>query len=85
MNRSGTGRWPDLYTFDPRIGALGHLCWILFALGYPDQALTVSRQAVEEAGAMSHLNSMALAGFYRCGVHQFLRNDRGCPRIRHRN
>ena len=64
-----------LYTFDPRIGALGQLCWILFALGDPDQALTVSRQAVEEAGAMSHFSSMALAGFYRCGVHQFLRND----------
>ena len=64
-----------LYTYDPRIAALGHLSWTLFALGDPDQALMVSRQAVDEARAMSHLNSLALAGFFRCAVHQFARHD----------
>jgi len=63
----------SLYAFNPRVTSLGYLSCVLFALGYPDQALTRNREALKEAQQLSHFNTMAQALFFDCAFHQFLR------------
>jgi class 3 adenylate cyclase/predicted ATPase len=46
---------------DPGINALGYASWVLWHLGYPDQALTRNREALALARELSHLFSQASA------------------------
>jgi predicted ATPase len=64
-----------LYGFDPRVAVLSYLAWTLFALGYPDQALARSREAVTIARETSHLASLAFAQFFHCALGQLSRRD----------
>jgi predicted ATPase len=51
-------------------------CWASHAmwhLGYPDQALTISRQALALARELEHPYSLALALDYAAMLHQFRR------------
>ena len=64
------------YTFDPRIASLSYLSLALVALGYPDQALLRSREAVAYANELCHFNSVAQALFFGCVAHQLLGDRR---------
>jgi predicted ATPase len=61
-----------LYAFNPRVTSLGYLSCVLFALGYPDQAMMRSREALNEAQQLSHPNTTAQALFFACALNQFL-------------
>ncbi|MBI3796901.1 MAG: AAA family ATPase, partial [Deltaproteobacteria bacterium] len=46
-------------TADPRVNCLSFVSWTLWSLGYPDQALKRSHEAVALAAALSHPYSLA--------------------------
>jgi predicted ATPase/class 3 adenylate cyclase len=48
-----------LYTNHPRPTAPSWLSWVLFALGYPDQALARHHEALVEARMLEHPNTLA--------------------------
>jgi class 3 adenylate cyclase/DNA-binding winged helix-turn-helix (wHTH) protein/predicted ATPase len=58
---------------DPGVDCLCRSSWVLCLLGYPDQALTRSREALALAGKLSHAHSLAFASFYASVLHQFRR------------
>jgi class 3 adenylate cyclase/predicted ATPase len=53
---------------------LSYGAWILWHLGYPDQALKLSHEARELAEALSHPDSIAFALGYQCTL-RYLRGD----------
>ena len=59
---------------DPGVSSLSFLAWTLWHLGYPDQALQRSNQAVEVARALSHPYSLVFALHFSAGVHRFRRD-----------
>jgi tetratricopeptide (TPR) repeat protein len=56
-----------------KISALSHMAWALWLLGYPDQAVTRSNEALTLAHAQSHPYSLALALYYAAALYQFRR------------
>jgi len=56
-----------------RINALSHMSWALWLLGYPDQAVTKSNEALTLAQAQSYPQSLALALHYAAALHQLRR------------
>jgi len=62
-----------LYVQDPRVAALSGLSWTLFALGYPEQARARSREALDSARELAHLNTRAYALMFACTFEQFRR------------
>src|SRR3990172_7768854 len=62
-----------LYGQDPGVAALGYGAWIMWLLGYPDQALDKSRRALTLARELSHPYSMAYALITATWVHEFRR------------
>jgi DNA-binding winged helix-turn-helix (wHTH) protein/predicted ATPase len=50
---------------------LGHTAWALWLLGYPDQALAKSQQALALAERLSHPHGIVYALHFSCVVHQF--------------
>ncbi|WOH67988.1 adenylate/guanylate cyclase domain-containing protein [Bradyrhizobium sp. BWA-3-5] len=62
-----------LYVQDPRVAALSGLSWTLFALGYPEQARTRSRDALDSARELAHLNTLAYALLFACFFEQYRR------------
>jgi predicted ATPase len=63
-----------LYAQDPRVAGLSGLSWALLALGYPDLAQARSREAIDAARALSHLNTLAYALLYGSAFSQLSRN-----------
>ncbi|HXV84371.1 MAG TPA: adenylate/guanylate cyclase domain-containing protein [Candidatus Binatia bacterium] len=55
---------------DPGVCGLRHAAMMLFLLGYPDQALQKSADALALAQKLSHPNSLAFALYYSAWVHQ---------------
>ena len=55
---------------DPGVCGLRHAAMILYLLGYPDQALQKSQDALALAQKLSHPNSLAFALYYSAWVHQ---------------
>jgi tetratricopeptide (TPR) repeat protein len=51
----------DIYGFDQRVAALAYLGRTLHQLGFPDQAMRVSEQAVAEARRFDHINTTIYA------------------------
>jgi predicted ATPase len=64
-----------LYGFDPRVFCLSRAVTSLWALGYPDQALQRSQEALTLAQALSHPHSLAFARGFAAELHQ-RRRDR---------
>jgi predicted ATPase/class 3 adenylate cyclase len=64
-----------LYAQDPRAAGLSGLSWALLALGYPEQARARSREALESARELAHLNTQAYALLY-ASVFSQLGRDR---------
>jgi predicted ATPase/class 3 adenylate cyclase len=60
-----------LYVQDPRVAALSALSWTLFALGYPEQARVRSRDALDTARELAHLNTLAYGLLFGCFFEQF--------------
>jgi predicted ATPase len=70
-----------LYGQDPGVALLSHGSWTLWHLGYPDQALAWSRQAVALAHDVAHPFSQVFALDYASILHQ-LRGERPAFRAR---
>jgi predicted ATPase len=56
------------FQFDQRVAARSLLAQILWMLGFPDQALVEANGAIEEARALDHPMSLALALERMCGL-----------------
>ena len=65
-----------LYVQDPRVAALSALSWTLLALGYPEQASARSREALDAANDLTHLNTLAYALLFACLFEQYRRAGR---------
>jgi predicted ATPase/DNA-binding SARP family transcriptional activator len=63
-----------LYGLDPGVMTLSVMSWMLWALGYPEQALKRSREALALAQELSHPLSLALAQVYVGTLHAFCRD-----------
>ena len=61
------------YGFDPEVDCLSNTSAVLWLLGYPDQALKRSHEALTLAHALSHPFSLAFALTYTARLHQFRR------------
>ena len=64
---------PLFYGMDPGVFCLSLWSWILWLLGYPDQALKRSHEALTLAQQLSHPFSLAIALQNSAAFHQFRR------------
>jgi predicted ATPase len=62
-----------LYGYDARVVSACYMLKTLFALGYPDQALSLCREVLAEARGLSP-GSLAFALNYACYLHHFRRD-----------
>jgi predicted ATPase/class 3 adenylate cyclase len=62
-----------VYGEDPAVATLPFYSLSLFLLGYPDQALRKSREALTLARELAHANSMAFASLTTAVVHSYRR------------
>ncbi len=70
-------RWQDfLYVQDPGMACCGYEAWTLWFLGYPDQALERSKEALALAQELSHPYTMAIALLFNACLHQFRRESK---------
>jgi class 3 adenylate cyclase/predicted ATPase len=70
-------RWQDyLYVQDPGMACCGYEAWTLWFLGYPDQALERSKEALTLARELSHPYTMAIALLFNACLHQFRRESK---------
>jgi predicted ATPase len=60
------------YGLDPGVACLSWLSWALWLLGYPEQALERSQQALELARELDHPVSLAFAQATLAALHIFL-------------
>jgi predicted ATPase len=60
-----------VYGQDPGVASYSHGSWILWHLGYPDQARKMGQQAVALGEDVSHPFSLAFALCYNAELHQF--------------
>ena len=58
---------------DPGVSSLAFLAWMLWHLGYPDQALQRSQEAIARAREMSHPYSLVFALHFGTAVYRFRR------------
>ena len=58
---------------DPGVASLAFLAWMLWHLGYPDQALQRSQEAIALAREISHPYSLVFALHFGTAVHRFRR------------
>jgi predicted ATPase len=59
--------------YDPGVDALAHAAWVLWYLGYPEQALQKSQKAITLAQELAHPYSLAHALFCAAWLHQHRR------------
>jgi predicted ATPase len=62
-----------LYSQDPRVVSLLYQCWALWFLGYPEQALRCSTEAIEWGQELAHPFSLAFAWDYAAEVSRLRR------------
>ena len=60
-----------LYGFDAGVCCLSYLSWILWQLGYPDQALDRGNESIALAQRLSHPRSLGWAEFFACVLFQY--------------
>jgi predicted ATPase/predicted negative regulator of RcsB-dependent stress response len=63
-----------VYGLDPGVVSLSVMSWMLWALGYPEQALKRNREAIGLAQELSHLPSLAWAQSYADALFIFCRD-----------
>ena len=59
------------YLIDPAVSGLSYIAWALWLLGYPDQALKRSQEALAIAQELAHPFSLAIAQIFAPVLHQF--------------
>jgi predicted ATPase len=67
----------SLYAYDPRLAGLDGLGFVLFQLGYPEQAVRRCREAIDHAERLLHPASLAYALFHACMLDQVRRDTPG--------
>src|SRR5712692_7195076 len=65
-----------VYGMDTGMTCLIYAAWVLWLLGYPDQALKRSHEAITLAQELSHLYSLSFALDFTANLHQFRREWR---------
>jgi predicted ATPase len=75
-DRSQHGSHIFLYSQDPRVVSLLYLCWALWFLGSPEQALRCSTEAIEWGQELAHPFSLAFAWDYAAEVSRLRREAR---------
>ena len=68
------------YGLDLGVWCLSYVAWPLWLLGYPDQALTRSHEALTLAQELSHPISLAAAFYYTALLHHMRREGPQRPR-----
>jgi predicted ATPase len=63
------------YGFDAGVCCLSYAAWILWQLGYPDQALKRANEAIVLAQRLSHPRSLGWAKFFKSVLHQYRRES----------
>jgi predicted ATPase/DNA-binding winged helix-turn-helix (wHTH) protein len=56
------------FHYDQRVAGLGTLAWILWLQGFPDRAMRMAQDNVENASAIDHLRSLCIALDFACMV-----------------
>lgn len=69
-----------LYSQDPKVICLSRLAYTLWYLGYPDEAVIRSQQALDLARELSHPYSLAYALNFATWLHNDLRNEQEARR-----
>ncbi len=64
-----------LYGYDPGMSCQTIGAWVLWSLGYPDQALRMSQRSITLAEKLSHPFSLAYALGHAARLHQFRREE----------
>jgi predicted ATPase/DNA-binding winged helix-turn-helix (wHTH) protein len=59
------------YGQDPRMICLAHKSWLLWWLGFAEQAMAAAREAISWAHEVSHPHSLAFATVYAATLHHF--------------
>ncbi|MGI9304307.1 MAG: AAA family ATPase [Gammaproteobacteria bacterium] len=68
------------YGYDPQVDTMGWLSWTLALLGFPEQALEKSREALSLGQSLGHPHTLALAYQFATLVHATRREpDRAMP------
>ena len=70
-----------LYGQDPKVTCLSNAALALWNLGYPDQALRKSHEALTLARKLSHPFSLAFALNFATTVHQHRREERAVQEL----
>jgi predicted ATPase/class 3 adenylate cyclase/DNA-binding winged helix-turn-helix (wHTH) protein len=74
LDRPTAGHSPTSLPYDPYVSGRAWLALTLAVLGYPEQAIAQTDEALAEAGRLRHHNTTALVLSLRCSVGQFLRD-----------
>src|SRR5262249_34928516 len=61
------------YNLDPGVVSFSRASWVLWLLGYPDQALIKSQETLTLARELRHPHSLANALHFAAMLHQFRR------------
>jgi predicted ATPase len=61
------------YSIDPGVISFSRASWVLWLLGYPEQALSRSQETLTLAHALAHSHSLASAQYFAAVLHQFRR------------
>ena len=67
----------SLYVYDPRLPSLAGLCFALFQLGYPEQALARCHEAISEAERLAHPAGLAHILHHACLFEHARRDPAG--------
>jgi predicted ATPase len=70
----------SLYAYDPRLAGLAGLCFVLFQLGYPAQAVARCDEAIGEAERLGHPAGLAYALYHACLFEHARRDPPGVRR-----
>jgi predicted ATPase len=65
----------NLFGQDPSVACRAQLAWILWILGYPDQAMQKSLEALTLAQELAHPFTLAFALYFVAVLHQFRRES----------
>jgi adenylate cyclase len=60
-----------VYGQDPKVSSLAPLAWVLWELGYPDQAIHSIAEALSLAQELTHPYSIAFAHGFTAWIHQY--------------
>ena len=82
LYRSEEHRTPAfVYAFDPRVVCLDYLARAMLPLGFPDQSLAANNEAIADARAIGHRNTLALPLFFGGVLRQIVGDQEGVQEL----